>query len=214
MEVTMISKTNDWKDVANRYHEKAVALAILILLFMFLAAPKFEVKPFEIISREIIGIDLPPEIRDVVPPPNTLIKPDIKLVFDDAFNEDDPDVMIATTLEPTTLDPYDVNTNNIIGKTNKLVVFEDPPIPIKQISPVYSSMAKNVELEGIVGLEVEVFADGTVGAVEVLKSLQSGPGGLDNEAVKALKQWEFQPARSNGNPIAVWTYVEIEFSLE
>lgn len=210
----MISKATDWKDVVNRYHEKAVTLSILILLFTFLVVPKFEVKPYEIISTEIIGIDLPPEIKDVVPPPNTLVKPDIKLVFDDAYNEDDPDVMIATTLEPTTLDPYDIDAYNIVGNTNKLVVFEDPPVPIKQIFPVYSSMAINVELEGIVGLEVEVFADGTVGAVEVLRSLQSGPGGLDQEAVKAVKQWEFQPARSNGNPIAVWTYVEIEFRLE
>lgn len=210
----MNPKVSDWKDVANHYYEKAVTLALLILLFTFLAFPKFEVKPYEIITEEIIGIELTPDIKDPVPPPNTLIKPDITLVYEEDFNEEDPDVIILPTLEPTILDPYNTNPGNFLGNTEKFVYFEDPPVPIKQISPVYSSMARNVGLEGIVGLEVEVFADGSVGAVEVLRSLQSGPGGLDNEAINAVKQWEFQPAKSNGHPIAVWTYLEIEFRLD
>ncbi len=210
----MESKTVDWKDVANNYYQKAVALAVLILLFAFLVAPEFEVKPYEVISERIISVIPIPNITDPVKPPDNLVKPDIKVDFDDDFNEDDPDVIFVETLNPTTFDPYDIVTDNSGNSNRTFQSFEDPPVVIKQILPVYTSMAKNIGLEGIVGLEVEVFADGTVGAVEILRSLQSGPGGLDNEAIKAVKQWEYQPARSNGHSVTVWTYVEIEFKLE
>ena len=36
---------------------------------------------------------------------------------------------------------------------------------------------------------------------------------LDEEAVKALKQWKFQPAENNGKPIAVWVTLPFVFNL-
>ncbi len=69
-------------------------------------------------------------------------------------------------------------------------------------------------IQGEVILEVEVFADGTVGAIEVRKSLMSGPGGLDEAAIKSVKQWIFQPAKSSGRAVAVWVTFPVTFTLE
>ena len=50
-------------------------------------------------------------------------------------------------------------------------------------------------------LKVEVLTDGTVGVVEVLKSLMLGPGGLDEAAIKCVKQWRFSITKENGKPV-------------
>ncbi|MCK4694160.1 MAG: energy transducer TonB, partial [Candidatus Cloacimonetes bacterium] len=101
----------------------------------------------------------------------------------------------------------------VLGKTSKFQIYEDEPVPIKQVKPEYPQFARNAGIEGEVWLEVEVFTDGSVGAIEVRKSLMSGPGGLDEAAIKAVKQWEFSPAKSGGKPVACWVTFPVRFSL-
>ena len=38
--------------------------------------------------------------------------------------------------------------------------------------------------------------------------------GLDNEAVKAAKQWRFRPAEKDGKPIAMRIQLEMTFALK
>mgnify|MGYP000509655120 CR=1 FL=1 len=54
--------------------------------------------------------------------------------------------------------------------------------------------------------------DGSVGRVEVLKSLD-GVFGLDQEAIKAVKQWRFVPGTRLGQPVAVLVGIELTFTL-
>jgi hypothetical protein len=37
--------------------------------------------------------------------------------------------------------------------------------------------------------------------------------GLDDEAVKALRQWRFRPATKDGEPVEKTIFVEIDFRL-
>ena len=37
--------------------------------------------------------------------------------------------------------------------------------------------------------------------------------GLDEEAIKAVKKWTFEPARKDGQPVAVQINVEVNFHL-
>lgn len=210
-------KIIDWKDIADSYYDKSVSLAVLILLFAFLVSPKLEVKPFERVIKETISIEIPPEVRERIKPPEETIKPKVEIVIDDEFGDDeDDDLEIIDTIESTTLDPYEEVTDapSNFGTTSKFVVYEDPPIPTRRIPPEYPAFAKNSGIEGEVILEVEVFADGSVGAINVLKSLLPGPGGLDEAAIKAVKQWEFQPAKSGGKPVAVWATLPVTFTLD
>ena len=55
--------------------------------------------------------------------------------------------------------------------------------------------------------------DGSVGDVAVAQSLDSMYG-LDNEAVKAAKQWRFSPAEKDGKPIAMRIQLEMTFALK
>ncbi|MCK4694110.1 MAG: energy transducer TonB, partial [Candidatus Cloacimonetes bacterium] len=118
------------------------------------------------------------------------------------------------TIPKTTLDPNVEQDKRIFGNTKEWTIYEVEPFPIKQITPIYPEFAKRSGIEGEVFLKVEVFEDGSVGAIRVLKSLMSGPGGLDEAAIKAVRQWEFEPAKSGGQPIAVWVTFSVTFSLE
>src|SRR4051812_11944783 len=70
------------------------------------------------------------------------------------------------------------------------------------VAPQYTSEAMQNRIEGKVGLSAVVLADGRVGDVEVIESLDSIYG-LDKNAVAAMKQWEFRPGTKDGKPVAV-----------
>jgi len=85
------------------------------------------------------------------------------------------------------------------------------PVPIRKPSPVYTPEAMRNKIEGAVDLEAVVQRDGTVGEVRIIRSLDR-EFGLDQEAIKAAKQWTFTPARDrDGTPVDV--VVVIGFSL-
>jgi len=54
--------------------------------------------------------------------------------------------------------------------------------------------------------------DGSVGDVQILRSLD-GVFGLDQEAIKAAKQWRFAPGTRLGEPVPVLVTIELTFTL-
>jgi TonB family protein len=87
------------------------------------------------------------------------------------------------------------------------------PTVIMQVKPDYTPEAQAARIEGSVVLEVVVLADGQVGDVTVQQSLDSKLG-LDQEAVKAAKQWTFKPGTKDGKPVAVRVHLEMTFRLK
>ena len=86
------------------------------------------------------------------------------------------------------------------------------PVVVTQVPPQYTQEAKDARIEGTVLLECVVLADGTVGDVSVARSLDSRLG-LDQEAIKAMKQWRFNPGTKDGKPVAVRVQIETTFTL-
>ncbi len=206
-----IKRYTDWKDVANSFYDKALSLAILLLLFSFLVSPKIEVKPYVAEIRVTEAIDIPPEIRERIQPPEELVRPPVEIIIDDDLTGDDDDLEIVETIDRTTLDPYEVvKPPPGLGETPRFVAYDEPPRPIRTIQPEEPRFM----VSGTVVLEVEVLRDGSVGAVEISRSLMGGRGGPDEAAVAAVKQWEFSPAKSGGQPVAVWARIPIEFREE
>ncbi|HPR17049.1 MAG TPA: energy transducer TonB [Candidatus Cloacimonadota bacterium] len=211
----MANKIVDWKDIADSFYDKSFSLAILILLFGFIVSPEIEVKPYErVVIQESVVIDIP-EIKEKIKPPEETVKPVVEIIVeDDLESDEEEDIEIIETIEKTTLDAYEEVTENIVGKTSKFVVYEEPPFVIRRVPPTYSDFAKKSGIQGDVWLEVEVFTDGSVGAIEVKQSLMSGSNGLDDAAIKAVKQWEFSPATSGGKPVACWVTFPVGFYLD
>jgi len=86
------------------------------------------------------------------------------------------------------------------------------PSPIRSVKPDYTSQALQARLQGSVTLEVEVLANGTVGSVKVLKSLDTRYG-LDGQAIRCAKQWLFRPGTINGKPVDSLVQIILEFGL-
>jgi len=70
-----------------------------------------------------------------------------------------------------------------------------------------------MNIEGEVILKVEVFEDGSAGEIIVKRTLMSGPGGLDEKAIQAVRKWQFTPATKNGEPISSWGVFSVLFEL-
>ena len=87
------------------------------------------------------------------------------------------------------------------------------PVPIHQERPIYTQAAMAARIEGSVLLETIVWADGSVGDVKVVRSLDSQLG-LDQEAVKALKLWTWKPGTRGGEPASVAVQIELTFTLK
>jgi protein TonB len=87
------------------------------------------------------------------------------------------------------------------------------PQLLREVKPVYTEEAKKQGIQGTVRLDAVVLADGTVGEVRVTQSLDSKYG-LDDQAVKAMKQWLFKPGSKDGKAVAVRVDVEMTFTLK
>jgi periplasmic protein TonB len=76
--------------------------------------------------------------------------------------------------------------------------------------PEYSEEARKAKYQGTVMLWLIVGPDGRPRDIKVARSLGMG---LDEKAVEAVKTWKFDPARKDGQPVAVQINVEVNFRL-
>ncbi|MGB9104240.1 MAG: energy transducer TonB [Terriglobales bacterium] len=76
--------------------------------------------------------------------------------------------------------------------------------------PEYSEEARKAKYQGTVVLWVVVGPDGRPRDIRVQRTLGMG---LDQKAMEAVRTWKFEPARLNGNPVAVQINVEVNFRL-
>jgi TonB family protein len=83
-------------------------------------------------------------------------------------------------------------------------------IPAKILSqpqPTLPPWAKDMELDGVVTMDVTISERGSVAGTKVL----SGPRALQHEAERALSLWQFQPGQSGGKPAASHLTLSVEF---
>jgi TonB family protein len=81
----------------------------------------------------------------------------------------------------------------------------------KEVRPQYSSRAIAEKIEGEVVMDCVVKADGTVGDIKIVKSLDPD---LDQAAIDAAQQWEFEPGTRDGKPVAVLVTIAMAFTLK
>jgi TonB family protein len=74
------------------------------------------------------------------------------------------------------------------------------PVATSKVDPAYPLELMKQNVSGTVILYAVILADGTVGRVRVLRSVDER---LDRFASEAIAKWQFQPATKSGNPVAV-----------
>ena len=83
-----------------------------------------------------------------------------------------------------------------------------PPIRIKEVPPVYPAIAKSAQVQGDVVIEATIDEEGKVADARVVKSVPM----LDQAALDAVRQWEYQPSLLNGVPTPVVMTVTVKFT--
>jgi TonB family protein len=88
---------------------------------------------------------------------------------------------------------------------------EGVPLPkkTKHVQPSYPAEALAQGVRGIVILDVVVSAQGKVETATVVRSVP----GLDEAAIVAARQWEYEPVKVGGKPVRVRVTVPVVFSL-
>jgi periplasmic protein TonB len=83
------------------------------------------------------------------------------------------------------------------------------PALIRRVEPNYPGVAVSAKVSGTVILEATVDEAGAVTDVSVLRSISL----LDQAAIKAVKQWHYEPLMLNGRPVPFILVVTVTFSL-
>jgi protein TonB len=85
------------------------------------------------------------------------------------------------------------------------------PVQLSGRQPRYNELARRAGLQGTVILEAIIDKKGRVSNVRVLKGL---PMGLDTEAVAAVQDWIFEPAKMDGRPVSVYYTLTVRFTIQ
>ena len=94
-----------------------------------------------------------------------------------------------------------------------------PPVPvvgevqqarlISSAPPTYPAFARSIGLQGDIAIDALIDASGRVTTMKAL----SGPVPLQQAAMDALRQWIYEPARLNGQPVSTHLTVTVKFRL-
>jgi len=76
--------------------------------------------------------------------------------------------------------------------------------------PEYSEEARKAKYQGVCVLWLIVDQSGHPRDIKVARSLGMG---LDQKAIEAVRNWKFEPAKKDGQPVAVQINVEVNFRL-
>jgi TonB family protein len=87
------------------------------------------------------------------------------------------------------------------------------PSVLREVRPYYTPGAMEAKIQGVVWMAVVVLASGDVGDVVVSRSLDKEHG-LDDEAVKAVRQWKFTPGTKDGKAVPVEVTIQMAFTLK
>jgi TonB family protein len=86
-----------------------------------------------------------------------------------------------------------------------------PPMPIHRVEPKYTDEARRQGLNGTVVLQAVIKTDGTIDILSVVRGM---PLGLTENAIQALKQWQFRPGNKDGKDVDILVNnIEINFEL-
>jgi protein TonB len=90
-----------------------------------------------------------------------------------------------------------------VGGTTQQAMLESQP------RPIYPPLAKQARIQGTVSLNAVIGPDGHVDNLSVMK----GHPLLVQAALDAVKDWVYKPTLMNGNPVAVVTQIDVNFTL-
>lgn len=196
--------------------EQAFSLSVALVVLLFLTYRSFDVQAYEGSGQtEIISIQQIPETEQLKRPPPPQ-RPQIPVATE---SDDIPeDVTIVDTELDLTLAPPPTPPppNQGVSRTEESPVFvtwEEEPVLKKQVIPDYPRIAREAGVEGFVIVKVTIDEKGNVIAAEPVVASPAGVG-FEEEAIKAIMKWKYEPARQRDVAIKVALAQRVDFVLK
>ena len=126
--------------------------------------------------------------------------------------EQAPSEVPTEIAEPTPPEPEPARVSQVEAAQTSVT----PPVYeadyLSNPPPSYPRLSRRLREEGEVELRVRVDPAGQPVVVELARS--SGSERLDEAALRAVRDWRFEPARRGGQAVEAWVRVPILFKLE
>ena len=184
-------------------------VGIGLVISNFLLFPRFgnDIE-FENVEQVIIeNIDIPQTQQiDNTPPP---ARPSIPVP------SDDEDIAEDLTLDELDFDDFsnlDAPPPPPSGPKVVFIPYDDPPVAMSPIRPVYPEIAQEAGIEGVVIVQAFIDEKGRVKETLILKGVPNT--GLDEAAMEAIKKTRFRPAKQRERAVGVWISIPVNFRLK
>jgi len=105
------------------------------------------------------------------------------------------------------------NNGGIKSKV-EYIPYDNPPVAMSPIRPVYPEVAQEAGIEGVVVVQAFIDEKGRVKETLILKGIPNT--GLNEAAMYAIRKTRFRPATQVGKsvPVAVWVSIPVNFKLK
>lgn len=184
-------------------------IGISLVISNFLLFPRFgnDIE-FENVEQVIIeNIDIPQTQQiDNTPPP---ARPSIPVP------SDDEDIAEDLTLDELDFDDFsnlDAPPPPPSGPKVVFIPYDDPPVAMSPIRPIYPEIAQEAGIEGVVIVQAFIDEKGRVKETLILKGVPNT--GLDEAAMEAIKKTRFKPAKQRERSVGVWISIPVNFRLK
>ena len=184
-------------------------MGIGLVILNFLVFPRFGNNlEFEDVEQIIIeNIDIPQTQQiDNTPPP---ARPSIPVPSD-----------VEDIAEDLTLDELDFDDFSNLdapppppsGPKVVFIPYDDPPVAMSPIRPLYPEIAQEAGIEGVVVVQAFIDQKGRVKETLILKGVPNT--GLDEAAMEAIRKTRFRPAKQRERAVGVWISIPVNFKLK
>ncbi len=184
-------------------------IGILLVILNFLIFPRFiNTLSFETVDQLIIeNIDIPQTQQiDNTPPP---ARPSIPVPSDD---EDIADDLTLDELDFDDFSNMDAPPPPPSGPKVVFIPYDDPPVAMTPIRPVYPEIAQEAGIEGVIVVQAFIDDKGRVKETQILKGVPNT--GLDEAAMDAIRKTRFKPAKQRERAVGVWISIPVNFRLK
>ena len=184
-------------------------IGIILVILNFLIFPRFiNTLSFETVDQLIIeNIDIPQTQQiDNTPPPT---RPSIPVPSDD---EDIADDLTLDELDFDDFSNMDAPPPPPSGPKVVFIPYDDPPVAMTPIRPVYPEIAQEAGIEGVIVVQAFIDEKGRVKETQILKGVPNT--GLDEAAMDAIRKTRFKPAKQRERAVGVWISIPVNFRLK
>tara|TARA_A100001015_G_scaffold313170_1_gene419811 strand:- start:254 stop:868 length:615 start_codon:yes stop_codon:yes gene_type:complete len=184
-------------------------IGIVLVILNFLIFPRFvNTLSFETVDQLIIeNIDIPQTQQiDNTPPP---ARPSIPVPSDD---EDIADDLTLDELDFDDFSNMDAPPPPPSGPKVVFIPYDDPPVAMAPIRPIYPEIAQEAGIEGVIVVQAFIDEKGRVKETQILKGVPNT--GLDEAAMDAIRKTRFKPAKQRERSVGVWISIPVNFRLK